>query len=109
MFLLDFIGVFKNKILKCSLIKNKKLDGVVRALGVRRSQRSVIGWVTKIDYLELLRASEGTLSRWSRLHLQSFVPTTVSRKVYVRPVVETIAESLSRNDKNILYRPHLVG
>jgi hypothetical protein len=31
----------------------------------------VIGWVTKIYYLELLRASEGTLSRWSRLHLQS--------------------------------------
>jgi hypothetical protein len=27
------------------------------------SQRSVIGWVTKIYYLELLRASEGTLSR----------------------------------------------
>jgi hypothetical protein len=25
----------------------------------------------KIYYLELLRASEGTLSRWSRLHLQS--------------------------------------
>jgi hypothetical protein len=24
---------------------------------------SVIGWVTTIDYLELLRASEGTLSR----------------------------------------------
>jgi hypothetical protein len=26
-------------------------------------------------YLELLRASEGTLSRWSRLHLQSLAPT----------------------------------
>jgi hypothetical protein len=25
--------------------------------------------------LELLRASEGTLSRWSRLHLQSLAPT----------------------------------
>jgi hypothetical protein len=35
------------------------------------SQRSVIGWVTKIYYLEILRALEGTLSRWSRLHLQS--------------------------------------
>jgi hypothetical protein len=34
------------------------------------SQRSVIGWVNKICYLELLRASEGTISRWSRLHLQ---------------------------------------
>jgi hypothetical protein len=29
----------------------------------------------KIYYLELLRASEGTLSRWSRLYLQSLVPT----------------------------------
>jgi hypothetical protein len=26
-------------------------------------------------YLERLRASEGTLSRWSRLHLQSLAPT----------------------------------
>ncbi|CAG9796185.1 unnamed protein product [Diatraea saccharalis] len=26
-------------------------------------------------YLELLRASEGTLSRWSRLHLQSLIPS----------------------------------
>jgi hypothetical protein len=30
--------------------------------------------VTK-NYLELLRASEGTLIRWSRLHLQSLAPT----------------------------------
>jgi hypothetical protein len=29
----------------------------------------------KIYYLKLLRASEGTLSRWSRLHLQSLAPT----------------------------------
>jgi hypothetical protein len=29
----------------------------------------------KIYNLELLRASEGTLSRWSRLHLRSLVPT----------------------------------
>jgi hypothetical protein len=28
----------------------------------------------KINYLELLRASEGTLSRWSQLHLQSLAP-----------------------------------
>jgi hypothetical protein len=26
-------------------------------------------------HLELLRASEGTLSRWSQLHLQSLAPT----------------------------------
>jgi hypothetical protein len=49
-----------------------------------RSQWPVIGWVTKIYYLELLRASEGTLSRWSRLHLQSLAPTPVSRRVDVR-------------------------
>jgi hypothetical protein len=37
----------------------------------QRSQRSVIGWVHKIYYLVLLRASEGTSSRCSQLHLQS--------------------------------------
>jgi hypothetical protein len=36
---------------------------------------SVIRWVTKIYYLELLRALESTLSRWSRMHLQSLGPT----------------------------------
>jgi hypothetical protein len=41
----------------------------------QHSQRSVIGWVTKIYYLELLRASKGTLRRWSQLHLQSLAPT----------------------------------
>jgi hypothetical protein len=34
----------------------------------QRSQWSVMGWVTKT-------LSEGTLSRWSRLHLQSLAPT----------------------------------
>jgi hypothetical protein len=29
----------------------------------------------KFYYLELLRASEGMLSRWSQLHLQSLAPT----------------------------------
>jgi hypothetical protein len=29
----------------------------------------------KIFYLELLRASEGTLSRWSQLYLESLAPT----------------------------------
>jgi hypothetical protein len=38
----------------------------------QRSQKSVIGWVTKIYYLELLRASEGTLSRWPWLYLQQY-------------------------------------
>jgi hypothetical protein len=46
-----------------------------------RSQWPVLGWVTKIYYLELFRASEGTLSHWSRLHLQSLAPTPVSRRV----------------------------
>jgi hypothetical protein len=50
----------------------------------QRSQWSVIGWVTKIYYLDLLRASEGTLSRWSRLYLQSLAPAPVSRRVDVR-------------------------
>jgi hypothetical protein len=49
-----------------------------------RSQWPVMGRVTKIHYLELLRASEGTLSRWSRLHLQSLAPTPDSRRVEVR-------------------------
>jgi hypothetical protein len=48
------------------------------------SQRPVIGWVTKIYYLELLRAPEGTLSRWSRLHLLSLTPPPVSKRVDVR-------------------------
>jgi hypothetical protein len=41
----------------------------VIAEATQRSQWSVIEWVTKIYYRELLHASEGTLSRWSRLHL----------------------------------------
>jgi hypothetical protein len=49
-----------------------------------RSQWPVLGWVTKIYYLELLRASAGALSRWSRLHLQSLAPTPVSKRVDVR-------------------------
>jgi hypothetical protein len=49
----------------------------------QRSQWSVIGWVNKIYYLKLLHASEGTLSRWSRLHLQSLAPTPGSRRVDV--------------------------
>jgi hypothetical protein len=45
-------------------------------------------------YLELFRALEGTLIRWSRLHLQSLAPTPVKRRIDVRrPVVKIIAES----------------
>jgi hypothetical protein len=49
----------------------------------QRSQWSAIGWVTKIYYLELLCASEGTLTRWSRLHLQSLPPIPVSMRLDV--------------------------
>jgi hypothetical protein len=49
-----------------------------------RSQWPVLGWVTKIYSLELLRAPEGTLSRSSRLHSQSLAPTPVSRSIDVR-------------------------
>jgi hypothetical protein len=67
----------------------------------KRPQRSVNGRVTKIYYLELLRASEFTLSRWSRLHLQSLALTPASRRVMSgrRPVVKIIAESLSQHDE----------
>jgi hypothetical protein len=57
----------------------KKLEGAVFALSVRsRKLRNVgrsLDWGPKIYYLKLFRASEGTLSRWSRLHLQSLTPT----------------------------------
>jgi hypothetical protein len=47
--------------------------------GVRSRQLSNVGqsldrW-PKIYYLDFLRASEDTLSRWSRLHMQSLAPT----------------------------------
>jgi hypothetical protein len=48
-------------------VRSRKLSNV--ALG-----KSLDGW-PKIYYLELLRASKGTLIRWSRLHLQSLAPT----------------------------------
>jgi hypothetical protein len=55
---------------------------------------------TKIS--KLFRASEGTLSRWSRLHLQSLAHPlqfqgglTTGR----RPVVKIIAESISQHDE----------
>jgi hypothetical protein len=65
--------------------------------------------VIKIYHLELLRASKGTLSRWSRLrslslaHLR-FQGGTSGKRL----VVKVMAESLSHGE-NMLYRPHLVG
>jgi hypothetical protein len=53
-----------------------------RAIAEFKQRWSVIGspihwWdgLPKIYYLELLSASEGTLSRWSRLQMQSLAPT----------------------------------
>jgi hypothetical protein len=57
----------------------------------QRSQWLVIGWMTKIYYLELLRATEGTLSCWSRFNSQPLAP---SFKEGRRLVVKIIAESL---------------
>jgi hypothetical protein len=56
--------------------------------------------VTKIYYLKLFRASEGTLSRWSRLHLQSLAPTPIPM-VAVRQAAgcKNFAECLSQHDK----------
>jgi hypothetical protein len=87
---------------------------MVSGLSVRSrkqtNQRLVIGWMIKIYYLELLRASEGTLSRWSRLHLQSLAlqfqgGLTLGR----RPVVKIIAESLSQHDEKHVVPTSLSG
>jgi hypothetical protein len=61
----------------------------------------------KIYYLEFLRASEGALSRWSRLHLQSLAPTPVSRRADVRQGSrKKIAESLSQHgEKHVVPTP----
>jgi hypothetical protein len=79
-------------------------NGPVSLEAKQRSQRPGIGWVTKIYYLELLRASEGTLSRWSRLHLLLLTPTSASRRVEIRYAAgrKTIAESLSQHDEKHL-------
>jgi hypothetical protein len=55
----------------------------------QRSQWSVIVWVTKIYYLDLLRGSRAIelLIRWSLLHLHSLALTPVSRRIDVRQAV----------------------
>jgi hypothetical protein len=65
-------------------VKIEELNGPAvsalrRAIAEVKQRWSVIRWVTNIYYLELLRASEGTLSRWSRLYLQSLAPTKPHR------------------------------
>jgi hypothetical protein len=52
-------------------VANEELDGsavgaLQRAIAEVKQGLSVIGWVTNM-YLKLLRASEVTLSRWSRI------------------------------------------
>jgi hypothetical protein len=59
-------------------IYKEELDGPAviplrRAIAEVKQRWSVIG--PKHYYLKLLRPSAGTLSRWSRLHLQSLAPT----------------------------------
>jgi hypothetical protein len=57
----------------CSCID--KLDGsMMWSRKLSNVGQSLDGW-PKINYLELLRASEGRLSHWSRLHLHSLAPT----------------------------------
>jgi hypothetical protein len=72
------------------------------------SNAQIIEWVTKIYYLELLRASEDMLSRWP--HLQSLTPPTVSRRINVRQAAGCKTSCCEYNMiKNMLCRPHLVG
>jgi hypothetical protein len=67
--------------LKTALKVTSEIPLLVSALGVRSRKLSNAlngqSWdgLPKPYHLELLRASEGTLSRWSRLHLQSLTPT----------------------------------
>jgi hypothetical protein len=42
-----------------------------RAIAEFKQRWSVIRWVTKNYYLEIRRALEDTVSRWSQLYLQS--------------------------------------
>jgi hypothetical protein len=62
------------------------------------------------NLLSRARASEGTLSCWFRLYLQSLASTPVLNGLTLgrRPVGKVNPESLSL-DENMLYRPHLVG
>jgi hypothetical protein len=66
------------------------LSALRRVIAKIKQRWSVIGGVTKNFCFELLRASEGTLSRWSRLHLHSLAPTrtgpawcVMTRSLYV--------------------------
>jgi hypothetical protein len=72
--------------------------------------RVVLGWMAKIYYLKFLCASESTLTRCPRLHLQSLAPILFSTRVDVRQAtgLEKKLLNLCHNMvNNILYWPHL--
>jgi hypothetical protein len=55
-----------------------------------------------VDISELLRASDGTLSRWSRLHLELLAPTNphgarvvVARSPYVKSIRKACAPAVN--------------
>jgi hypothetical protein len=57
-----------------------------------------------------LRASEGTLSRWSQMHLQSLAQFQGGLTSDNRSVIIIIAESLSQHDeKHVVPTPLIVG
>jgi hypothetical protein len=76
---LYMLGVRKSRNIQIFLLIDQKSRSSMAPRWVRFGVRlrklsnisqSLDGW-PKVYYLELLRASEGILSRWSRLHLQS--------------------------------------
>jgi hypothetical protein len=77
-----YVDTFRN-VLKSSMAPRQSARCAIPE-AKQRSQLSVTVWVTKIYYFEHLRASEGTVSCWSRLDLQTLAPTPVSRRVDVR-------------------------
>jgi hypothetical protein len=65
-----------------------------------------------LNLLPRARVSEGTLSCWSRLHLQSLALTLVSRKVDAKQTAgpKNNFESLSQHDENhVVPTPLSVG
>jgi hypothetical protein len=70
---------------------------------MQNSLTSVIGWVTKMYYLEILRASEYTLSCWSR----SLASTPVSRRVDVRQTAgrKTNCRKSQHDERHVIPNP----
>jgi hypothetical protein len=68
--------------------------------------------MAKIFYFDRLLASEGTLSRWSRLHLQSSAPTPVSRRIGARQAAgrkNNKLPNLSHDEKHVVPTQLSVG